>query len=122
MISTARDDLVLHSRFARCRERKKERKKKAKKGRKIVLEAGGPTIEFLTIRRTDRFGVSVQKTSARPAACVHLRVVYTRKVACTHGQKDSPVGDEADSHAHTNDLAVYGITRVLPRHTSNDQK
>lgn len=76
-------------------------------------------MKFLTIRRTDRFGVPCRKRRRGPAVCVHLRVVYTRKVACTHGQKDSPVGDEADSHARTNDLAVYGITRVLPSHTSN---
>lgn len=77
-------------------------------------------MKFLTIRRTDRFGVPCRKRRrGLQCVCAFARGVYEESRVYTRPKRFPGAGDEADSHARTNDLAVYGITRVLPSHTSN---
>lgn len=85
-----------------------------------MFERRGPTIEFLTIRRTDRFGVPCRKRRrGLQCVCICAWCIRGKSRVHTHGQKDSPVGDEADSHAHERFGRLWDNARILPRTTSN---
>lgn len=103
-------DLFWRSRFARCRERKKERKRQ--KGRKIVLEAG-PTIEFLTIAEPTGSEFRAEKLGEACSVCAFARVyeesrVYTRP-------KRFPRWATRQIRTHTNDSPFMGYARFASR-------